>query len=249
VQTARKGWFSRHKETILADLMGLALKDAFGPTAREYDRARRQLVPCFVDFYRAAVDLISYPSEQAITVLDLGAGTGLLAGFIANAFPAAQLTLLDIAPEMLARARERFANHTDRVRFMTADLDALQIEGSYDAIVSALAIHHLEDDGKRRLFKTIHAALKPGGVFVNAEQVSGPTAATERSYRQSWLRRVRALGVSEDDLAATLERMKLDRSTTVEAQLAWLSEAGFTDVDCAYKDGMFAVIGASKSPA
>jgi tRNA (cmo5U34)-methyltransferase len=131
--------------------MGLALKDAFGLTAREYDRARRQLVPCFDGFYRAAVDLIPYPSEQAITVLDLGAGTGLLAGFIANAFPAAQLTLLDIAPEMLARARERFANHTDRVRFVTADLDALQIEGNYDAIVSALAIHHLEDDGKRRL--------------------------------------------------------------------------------------------------
>jgi len=229
--------------------MGFALKDAFGLTAQEYDRARRQLVPCFDDFYRTAVELLPFPSDQAITVLDLGAGTGLLAGFIANAFPVAKLTLLDIAPEMLARARQRFINYTDRVRFVTADLDALQIDGSYDAIVSALAIHHLEDDGKRRLFKTIHAALNPGGVFVNAEQVLGPTAAAERLYRVRWLRRVRELGVSEDDLAAALERMKLDRSATVEAQLAWLREAGFTDADCAYKDGMFAVIGASKAPA
>jgi tRNA (cmo5U34)-methyltransferase len=229
--------------------MGLALKDAFGLTAREYDRARRQLVPCFDDFYRTAVELLPFARDQAVTVLDLGAGTGLLAGFIAYAFPAAQLTLLDIAPEMLTRARERFADDTDRVRFMTADLDTLQIEGSYDAIVSALAIHHLHDDGKRRLFKTIHTALKPGGVFVNAEQVAGPTAATEARYRASWLKRVRELGVSEDDLAAGLGRMKLDRSTTVEAQLGWLSEAGFNDVDCAYKDGMFAVIGASKASA
>ena len=69
----------------------------------------------------------------------------------------------------------------------------------------------------------------------------------ERRYRESWLRRVRELGVSEDDLAAALERMKLDRSATVEAQLAWLREAGFGEVDCAYKDGMFAVIGGVKS--
>jgi tRNA (cmo5U34)-methyltransferase len=43
--------------------------------------------------------------------------------------------------------------------------------------------------------------------------------------------------------------MKLDRSATVETQLTWLREAGFGDVDCLYKDGMFAVIGASKAPA
>lgn len=240
-------WCGRRGETIFADLMGLALQDAFGLTARAYDRARRQLVPCFDDFYRTAVELLPFPRQQAITVLDLGAGTGLLAGFIANAFPAAQLTLLDIVPEMLASARERFADHANRVRFMTADLDALQIEGSYDAIVSALAIHHLEEDGKRRLFKTIHAALKPAGVFVNAEQVSGPTATVERRYRASWLRRVRELGVSEEDLASALRRMKLDRSATVEAQLVWLREAGFIDADCAFKDGMFAVIGAAKA--
>ena len=107
---------------------------------------------------------------------------------------------------------------------------------------SALAIHHLEDDGKRRLFRTIHAALKPGGVFVNAEQIAGATPATDRRYHENWLRRVRELGVSEADLAAALGRMKLDRCATVEAQFAWLREAGFAEVDCPYKDGMFAVI-------
>jgi hypothetical protein len=43
--------------------------------------------------------------------------------------------------------------------------------------------------------------------------------------------------------------MNLDRSATAEAQLAWLHEAGFGEVDCAYKDGMFAVIGARKDVA
>lgn len=227
--------------------MDLAIEDAFGLTATEYDRARRQLVPCFDDFYRTAVELIPFAPNRAIEVLDLGAGTGLLSGFIATAFPMARLTLIDISPQMIERARERFAGHRERVRFMTADLGQFSIAGSYHAIVSALAIHHLEDDGKRRLFKTIHAALEPGGVFINAEQVAGPTAGIERRNHQSWLRRVRELGVGEDDLAAALERMKLDRSTTVETQLGWLREAGFGEVDCAYKDGMFAVISASRN--
>jgi tRNA (cmo5U34)-methyltransferase len=226
--------------------MASTIEDAFGLTAREYDRARRQLVPCFDDFYRTAVELIPFPREQAIEVLDLGAGTGLLSAFILSAFPAAQLTLLDLSSQMLELARERFADHADRVRFLTADLASLRIEGSYHAMVSALAIHHLEDGGKRQLFRTIHLALKPGGVFVNAEQVAGPTATNERRYRESWLKRVRELGVSEDDLAAALGRMKLDRCATVEKQLEWLREAGFVDADCAYKNGMFAVIGAFK---
>jgi tRNA (cmo5U34)-methyltransferase len=227
--------------------MTSAIEDVFGLTAKEYDRARRQLVPCFDDFYRTVVELIPFEHDQAIEVLDLGAGTGLLSGFIATSFPMARLMLLDIAPQMLERARERFAGHHDRVSFMIGDLNALPIEGNYHAIVSALAIHHLEDDGKRQLFKAIHKALRPGGVFVNAEQIAGATAAIERRYRANWLKRVRELGVSERDLTAGLERMKFDRSAPLEVQVAWLREAGFGEVDCAYKDGMFAVIGASKN--
>jgi ubiquinone/menaquinone biosynthesis C-methylase UbiE len=36
----------------------------------------------------------------------------------------ARLTLLDIAPQMRERARERFADHRDRVSFMIADIEA-----------------------------------------------------------------------------------------------------------------------------
>jgi tRNA (cmo5U34)-methyltransferase len=229
--------------------MANAIKDAFGLTAREYDRARRQLVPCFDDFYRSAVESLPFPPDAAPEILDLGAGTGLLSGFIAAAYPKARLTLLDIAPEMLERARERFAAYRERVEFITGDLAALRITRSYDAIVSALAIHHLEDDGKRRLFGTIYSALKTGGVFVNAEQIAGSTPAIDRRYHENWLRRVRELGVSEADLAAALERMKFDHSATVEDQLEWLKAARFTEVDCPYKDGMFAVMTATKPQA
>jgi tRNA (cmo5U34)-methyltransferase len=216
---------------------------AFNLTAREYDRARRQLVPCFDDFYRAAVELIPFSCDRAIRVLDLGCGTGLLAGFVAEAFPCSELTLVDLAPEMLRLARERMAPVGGRVRFIVSDYSREPIEGVFDAIVSALSIHHLSHPDKRVLFARIHAALASGGVFVNAEQVIGPTAETERRNRAQWMREVRERGVGDADLAAAIERMEHDIPAPLDAQMKWLEAAGFRDVDCVYKSGMFAVYG------
>lgn len=222
------------------------VQSAFDLTANAYDRARRQLVPCFDDFYRNAVELLPFDRATTIDVLDLGAGTGLLATFVARAFSAAHITLVDIAPEMLVRARQRFAGSGDRIRFAVSDYARAPIDGRYDAIVSALSIHHLSDDDKRALFAKIYSALNQGGIFVNAEQVLGSTPGAERRNRARWLREVRERGVTEEDLAAALERMKHDRMATLAAQLEWLGAAGFGDVDCAYKNGMFAVYCGSK---
>jgi len=70
----------------------------------------------------------------------------------------------------------------DRVRYVVADLGDPLPDGPWDAVVSALAVHHLDDAGKRALFGRLHAALTPGGVFVNAEQVGAPSALFRDLY-------------------------------------------------------------------
>ena len=215
--------------------MDNSVRAAFDLTAQAYDRARRQLVPCFDDFYRAAIELIPFARDAPIAVLDLGAGTGLLSAFVTQRFASARIRLVDVAPEMLTRARERFKTAADRVRFAVSDYAREAIEGRYDAVVSALSIHHIPDADKRALFTKIHTALSSGGIFINAEQVMGPTVQAERRNREQWLRQVRERGVSEEDLALALERMKHDRMATLEDQMRWLSETGFSDVDCVYK--------------
>lgn len=219
---------------------------AFDLAAEDYDRTRRRLVPGFDDFYRAAIDLLGFPRDSEIEVLDLGAGTGLLAAFVAYSFPCARITMVDISNEMLDRARERFELGGERFQFEVSDYGTGRINNKYDAVVSALSIHHLSDEQKCALFAQIHGALKDGGVFVNAEQVRGSTPELDRLNHQRWETRVRELGASERDVAAALERMKFDRAATLEEQLQWLVDTGFREVVCTYKNLIFAVYAGTK---
>ena len=113
-------------------------------------------------------------------------------------------------------------------------------------MVSALSVHHLTHGDKRELFERIHHALAGGGYFVNADQISGETPEEEALYRGWWLKRVREAGVSEEDRAAALSRMRADRNATLGAQLLWLGEAGFGGIGCRYKDHRFAVYNGRK---
>jgi tRNA (cmo5U34)-methyltransferase len=217
---------------------------AFSAHARDYDGLRRRLVPPYDPFYRAVTDALTLLASPPRRVLDLGAGTGLLAEAVAAAVPGVRIELLDASESMLARARARLGPAAAAVH--VADMTAPLPPGPFDAVVSALAIHHLDDPGKHDLFARVHESLASGGAFVNAEQVAGPTEVLDRSYRSLWERDCRALGASEGELADARERMSHDRCADLESQLRWLRSAGFESVDCVFKSWRFAVIAAFK---
>jgi tRNA (cmo5U34)-methyltransferase len=79
----------------------LTIAQGFDRAAPGYDAARRKLVPCFDKFYGWAVGLLPFWGADPIRVLDLGAGTALLSAWILDAFPNAQLRLVDISAPML----------------------------------------------------------------------------------------------------------------------------------------------------
>ena len=178
-------------------------------------------------------------------ILDLRAGSGLLSVLLRSRFPEAHLYLMDFSDAMLALARQRMGADP-KVTFLRGDYLAEPLPTELCAVVSSLSIHHLDDAGKREIFRKSFAALKQDGVFVNADQVAGPTPDLDERYRTHWLEQIRAAGASEQQIVDSLFRQEQDRCTPVEDQLAWMREAGFVDADCWYKEGRFAVMAGTK---
>lgn len=214
----------------------------FDITAATYDADRARLIPCYDAFYRRTTDLIPGGAKH---VLDLGAGTGLLSAFVRSWYPDAHIHLIDVSAPMLERARVRLAADTN-VSFEVADYATVPLGDNYDAIVSALSIHHLDHPAKKALFAKVFAALRPGGVFVNAEQVAGPTPALNDFYQKLWLQQVREAQATPAQIADSLYRQQDDHCASVEDQLHWMREAGFSDADCWFKDNRFAVLAGSR---
>lgn len=214
----------------------------FNRDASGYDALRRGLIPCFDTFYGTALDLIDdWRDAEKLRVLDLGAGTGLFTAMLLARHPDAQIHLVDASEKMLEQARQRFDGNP-AITYAVADMSDSELGGPWDLIISALAIHHLEDAAKKQLLGEIRSALSEGGLFVNAEQVLGHDCAVEARYARIWLQQVRRLGVPEEEITKALERMSHDRCPPIENQLQWMHDTGFSEVDCSFKAWRFAVL-------
>jgi tRNA (cmo5U34)-methyltransferase len=217
-------------------------KEVFDATASVYDADRSRLIPGCDTFYRYAIDLIPAHAQH---ILDLGAGSGLLTVLIHNRFPNARIRLIDFSGPMLELAKRRFGNDSFAT-YEQADYVKAKLPINLDAVVSSLSIHHLDHDDKRALFRKIHATLAPGGRFINADQVAGPTSDLDERYRALWLEQVRIAGATPEQIQASLYRQQEDRCASVEIQLQWFHEAGFKDADCWYKENRFAVMAGTR---
>jgi tRNA (cmo5U34)-methyltransferase len=222
------------------------IRKAFDAVATEYDAQREYVIPEMRQFYGALAWAAESPSASP-AILDVGAGTGLLSRLLLEKYPGATITLLDISEKMLAVARERFSG-CNNVVFRAGDYSRVDLGGPYDLVCSALSIHHLEPEDKRRLFHRIYSVLAPGGVFANADQAAGETPYFTGKYREYWDEFL-ANGPLTGTESAEIRRRRdtLDKNEKLSVQMAWLHEAGFSEVDVVYKNRNFIVTVARKT--
>lgn len=166
--------------------------------------------------------LLEHVPRDARRILDLGTGDGRLLALLQVDRPEASGVGLDFSQLMLTAARERF-DGDERVELVRHDLaEPLPALGRFDAVVSSMAIHHLEHERKRSLYGEVLALLRPGGLFANFEHVASPSHRLHLAF-----------------FAAIDEPIEnedpSDRLLDVETQLGWLRELGFDDVDCYWK--------------
>jgi len=163
-------------------------------------------------------------------ILDLGTGDGRLAGLVGAYLPEATVLATDFSPTMLEQAKKRFTNDP-RMEIREHDFqESLLSLGTFDAVVSSFAIHHVEDPRKQTLYAEVFQILNPGGVFLNLEHVSSPTEHLHDLFLAS-------MGMTRET------EDKSNRCSPVEPQLAWLRQAGFEDVECYWKWRELALLG------
>ena len=220
----------------------MTIGDAFDDSAAYYDEWVRIALPDYDAIFSVAQDVIPFKIERRIDVFDLGAGTGLFSQHVLEKYPQARFTLIDVAEEMLAVAEQRFQANSDQFKFVIDDYREINFHEEFDLVISSLSIHHLTDDEKQDLFRRIHTSLRKGGVFINVDQVRGPTVNLEELYWSDWLAKVRARGTDEERISESIARRKAyDKDALLTDQLQWLEEADFVDVDCVYKNHFVAV--------
>jgi tRNA (cmo5U34)-methyltransferase len=214
----------------------MTVDQAFNQSAEYYDAWMRKALMGYDALYGTAVRLPSFETQAAFDVLDLGAGTGLFSAHIHERYPNARFTLFDLAGQMLAVAQERFRAYPGQFRYVTGDLRRLPDLGAFDLVVSSMAIHHLEHAEKQALFRKVYDLLRSPGVFINLDQIKGPSPALQQFYWESWLEHVHKQGAPEEQIQASIQRRKTyDKDAPLSDQLDWLCEAGFQNVDCVYK--------------
>jgi tRNA (cmo5U34)-methyltransferase len=188
--------------------------------------------------YLNIVDVVPHRSEgeavllehipiDAKRVLDLGTGNGRLLKMIKANRPNIEGVGIDISPTMLKVAQESFVG--DRtVKVIQHDLDdpLMRSElGTFDTVVTGLALHHLSHRRKHSIYDEIFSLLSHGGVFCNLEHVDSPTANLHEHFLNS-------IG---DRIARFARDEYSDRLLSMETQLHWLRQIGFVDVDCYWK--------------
>lgn len=119
-------------------------------------------------------------------ILDLGCGPGVSAIEMLRAEPTAQVVGLDLAGQMLARARRhrRRAGLTERLPLLQGDVAALPFrDGCADGVTGHSFLYLVPD--KERALGEMKRVLRPGGALVLLEPAGGRRASTVASFART----------------------------------------------------------------
>jgi tRNA (cmo5U34)-methyltransferase len=204
------------------------------------------------------------PCGDPFNILELCCGAGLLAGALLERFPGCTVYGYDGSPEMLDTARanlERYGERFQTLRFDLADGVWRTLAFPVHAVVSSLAIHHLDDAQKLQLFRDVYIMLERGGALVIADVIAPAHSLGAETAAKAWDVAVRRRALEFDGNLAAFEMFErekwnmyrhfdpddIDKPSRLLDQLKWLDHAGFAHVDVYWMLAGHAIFGGRKT--
>ena len=194
--------------------------------------------------------LIPAQADETFTAVELGAGGGLLARAVLDAYPNCHYHALDGSETMRAELREKLAPYGDRVTVGAFELAESAwreaLPSPLRCVLSSLVVHHLTHEGKRQMFADVARRLEPGGALLLADLVAPATERARRLFAEQWdtAAQLQSLALSGDfnlyqqfreaawNYYELTEEDPIDHPSPLSDQLVWLREAGFSVSDC-----------------
>ena len=218
-------------------------------------------VPAREEQTEALLALVPAETNDSFALIDICAGEGLLCERVLESYPNSRVLALDGSELMRAQAEARLAAFAGRAEVRAFDLDGVdwteRLPSPLRCAVSSMALHHLEAERKRLLFRRLAERLPPGGALLIADIIAAPSDFARRSFAAQWTKLAQAQSLAATGSLEPYERALADGwrptwDTEAEAgelpyrvfeQLKWLEEGGFGAVDCFWMRAGHAIYG------
>jgi SAM-dependent methyltransferase len=230
--------------------------------AAGYDKSAEHVHPHYLELQDTILDLLPFPRDAAVLLVDLGGGSGRLAERFLSRFPAARAVVVDQSDAFLEIANTRMAGAAGRGSCVQSRLQEdwlSKLPSAPAAIVSMSAIHHLSPEEKQTLYRRCSDALAEGGVLLNGDEVRPERDEDYLAECRTWaahMRRVVDEGVIPLPMGDALRKWEERNVTqfgqprqsgddcheTIAAQLGYFREGGFAVADAPWHKQLWAVL-------
>src|SRR6056297_304932 len=208
------------------------MDEFFDKRAANYDQHMQENVDDFNTFYQKIAEDIK-STEEPVSVLDIGCGTGLELTYIFKKAPQAHITCLDLSEKILIKLKEKYKNKKEQIDLIQGSyLEEDLSDNKYDYIISVMTVHHLKYKSKLMLYKKIQRALKNDGKYIEGDYVVNQKK--EKQLLAEYEKKI-------SDLKEEEGSYNIDIPLSLKTQKRLFVKSDFKDFHLLYKKGEAAI--------